>query len=319
MRRPGSVYFWRACTARLEIAAPLLVLCAVLAASALCDSEVARCRETFARKLGKPREWYNLSALRTAAHYHVFEDLALFTGLDSEALSERIRRKSVYGVDQEHAFWNPRSTGELAWFYASSVTYLFNVAVHRPVRPVKSFVPGNGPVLDFAGGAGSNTIALAKRDVEVHYISINSLEEAFVRFRLNRRMLSDLVTFLDPRSARSGGRLDAVAALPGDGSYGAILAIDVLEHMPHYKRAVRRMVLSLRPGGVFLENTPFAEESANPDEDFRIHLSLGNVTMAAAMGPSMKVIKGISFDAYGRAWRKAGGDAILQKQIWPSL
>ena len=72
-----------------------------------------------------------------------------------------------------------------------------------------------------------------------------------------------------------------------DNYYGAILAMDVLEHIPHYERVVKRMVESVRVGGRILEKSPFGKGSGG-DEDTAVHVGNGGITMKTAMGPNMK-------------------------------
>jgi len=79
-------------------------------------------------------------------------------------------------------------------------------------------------------------------------------------------------------------------------SIGSILAADVSEHVPHFERNVAAMVKSLKPGCVVFEQSPFAKDDKEPDEDQQVHLSSGGITMEQAMGPSM--VK------EGNFWRK---------------
>ena len=39
-------------------------------------------------------------------------------------------RKGRFHFEGEHAFWNPQSRSELAWYYATSVDYLFANSLH---------------------------------------------------------------------------------------------------------------------------------------------------------------------------------------------
>lgn len=41
-----------------------------------------------------------------------------------------MQRKGRFHFAGEHIFWNPSSTIELAWYYATSIDYLFANALH---------------------------------------------------------------------------------------------------------------------------------------------------------------------------------------------
>jgi SAM-dependent methyltransferase len=57
-------------------------------------------------------------------------------------------------------------------------------------------------------------------------------------------------------------REDATALSFGDGSLGAVISLDVLEHVPEYHAALDEFARVLRPGGVLALTVPFYEERA---------------------------------------------------------
>jgi len=164
----------------------------------------------------------------------------------------------------------------------------------------KRFVEDDGPVLSYSGGVGGSCITFAKQGIRCTYMGIGLIEYAFAEYRVRRLGLEEFVSFLRPYSEKTNWKIDPVLALPRDESFGIIEALDVLEHIPSYEHTVRAMVESLRPGGVIVENTPFAEITG-ADTDLRIHVSNGGIDMTTAMGPSM------SFEEHERGvkiWRK---------------
>ncbi len=232
------------------------------------------------------------------------EELQDFTGLTDEEFAKRIERRGHFHFEGEHRFWNPGSETELAWYYATSVDYLFGNVVHSVATDVlDSFLERekHEPVLEYSGGTGNNAVFLAKkRGLRVQYFGIGMAEKTFVRYRVERNGLQDLVEFKDPYAQRTGYTFDPInGPLPRDGSLGSVLAMDVLEHIPDYHRVVEAMVDSIRVGGRIIENSPFAKEEKSSDqEDLRVHVSTGGVSMQEAMGPRMKKI-----DAAG-VWEK---------------
>jgi hypothetical protein len=267
--------------------------------------------------------------------FDVCRDLADFTGLSDAELRVRLQRKGRFHFEGEHAFWNPLTATDLAWYYATSVDYLFANAVHPAATTTTDasieYIVQHGlePVLDYSGGVGNNLLYLAEtHGLHVHYFGIGMAEHAFAEFRIRKRshshhaqqqqengppsssLLEDRVTFLKPYSAATNWTFDPVnAPLPRDGSLGAILAMDVLEHIPQYHFVVAAMVDSLRVHGVIVERTPFQTTKTIQPLDVdttnstttnaavkakaatAVHLSNGGISMQEAMGPRMKYDK----------------------------
>lgn len=230
--------------------------------------------------------------------FNVCQDLQDFTGLNNSEFNERMERKGRYHFEGEHLFWNPTSKTELAWYYTTSVNYLFANAIH-PAASIQLHHVENKqyePVLDYSGGVGNNILYLAKKGIKVQYFGIGMAEYAFAQYRVAKH-----VEFKLPYSAGTGFKFNPIdAPLPRDGSLGSILAMDVLEHIPEYHNVVKAMVESLRMGGIIVENTPFGNDLKDDEEDLRVHLA-ASMPMEEAMGLRMKQIsRGI--------WKKIAED-----------
>ena len=104
------------------------------------------------------------------------EDLGRFTGLTPSELRERIRRAGTHHFEGEHLFRNPKSATELAWFYATSTTYIFANVLHPYPEPLARLGVEDGPVFEFSGGVGNSVIHLASRGVRSAYYGIGELE-----------------------------------------------------------------------------------------------------------------------------------------------
>ena len=91
-------------------------------------------------------------------------------------------------------------------------------------------------------------------------------------------------------------RFHAYKSIPEAG-YGAIVAIDVLEHIPDYHVTAKHLVGLLRRGGLFFESSPFDNAS---DDPLAIH-QRASVSMADAL-------QGLEFvgavDERVKMWRK---------------
>jgi len=219
----------------------------------------------------------------------VVEDLAAYTGLQREVVeSELLTRSGISFRAEWHS--TPTHLREDNWFYLSSKTYLFANAIHFPdtsfqdrfIRP--HLAPG-APVLDFGAGTGNLALMLAADGTEVWVSELNALQRDFIRFRLARHGVQDMVTVIDPW-----------ADVPSE-RFGTVVAVDVLEHLPDCRSVLeRRLLPSLTPDGVLVENSPFVVNSANPMHyaDFGLERFLNDAGFGI-----------VANDADGtRAWRR---------------
>ena len=189
----------------------------------------------------------------------IVDDMAAFTGLDRAVIVREITtRRHLSHLLEWHA--TPREFRQDHWFYLSSKGYLFSNAGHFTdggiVRASLPYV-GKGPVLEFGGGTGQVSVMLAAAGIPSMFVELNALQVSFVRFRVHRHGLPVRV-------------LDAWEPLPV-GEFSAVMAFDVLEHLPDAARTLEeRLLPSLRPTGVLIENSPFGAGIGNPmhHEDF---------------------------------------------------
>ena len=176
----------------------------------------------------------------------------------------------------------------------------------------------DGPVLDFSGGVGNTVIMLASAGIPCVYFGIGMMEFAFAKYRIRRLGLEQLVTFLDVHTASNNWAFNPREVLKNNMTFGTILAIDVLEHIPDWEETVKVLVQSLRPGGHIIEHSPFSHDLPPPErdirrlpsshslasspsdgsppspklpQDLRVHVGPGGKTMRTAMGPSMTLLK----------------------------
>ena len=218
-------------------------------------------------------------------------DLAAYTQLPREVVERELRTRSGASFRAEWHATAPHLRRD-HWFYLSSKAYLFANAVHFPdtsfvdefVRP--HLAPG-ARVLDFGAGTGNLSLALAASGVEVWVSELNTLQRDFIRFRVVRLGLGDRVTVSDPWSR-----------LPEAG-FGAVVAVDVLEHLPDCRSMLERQILPALAGeGVLVENSPFVVNAANPmhHEDFGLETFMRDAGFAV-----------VANGADGtRVWRRRG-------------
>jgi len=225
-----------------------------------------------------------LAQLRSDPGYHgIIDDLVAYTGFSAEEMTPYLLRHPDKHFQSEFEWFSPKNERELTWFYRAGSAYLFGNAVH-PYAPALNII-ANGTVLDFGAGAGCNTIGLAKRGIQVHFLEINTLQADFIRFRVERHNLKNVLGI----APYHDGKFDPLSCITK--RYDAIVAMDVLEHIPDYHRFVAHFIERLNPGGLIVENSPFDPEAG----DIAIHLR-PSISLKEAMTGMERMERGI--------WRK---------------
>lgn len=179
----------------------------------------------------------------------VIGDLQAYTGFSREMLRPYLLRSPQHHFESEFKWYRPQNELELTWFYRCNAAYLFANAVHPYERQLDVITQGR--VLDYGAGIGCNTMGLAKRGLEVDFLEINRLQADFIHFRARQHQLPNIKEVLP----YEGGTFDPVHCIKGP--YDAIIAMDVLEHIPQYQVVVKHFVQCLKPGGLIIENSPF--------------------------------------------------------------
>ena len=222
-----------------------------------------------------------IKTIQNNTHYNdVINDLVAYTGFPIEKLEPYILRHPEKHFESEFKWFQPNDRLELAWFYRCSSAYLFGNCAHA--YQSKLDVIKQGSVLDYGAGAGCNTIGLAKRGINVDFSEISRLQADFINFRAIRHGLNNVKEILPYHH----GRFDPVSCI--EKSYDAIVAMDVLEHIPDYHVVVRHFINRLNPSGLIIENSPFDLTA----DDIAIHVR-PSVPIEQAMDGMEKIDKGI--------------------------
>lgn len=187
--------------------------------------------------------------------FDVVDDLVQFTSLPSESVQDLIARR----IESYRSEWLelPTPLRDDRWFYLSSRMYLFANAVHFHEEPeaideMVNLLPPGGRVLDFGGGTGNLSLALAAHGFRVDYRELSALQKEFARFRIHLHKLQDRVTVLDDW-----------CDLPLN-AYDAVCAFDVFEHLPDLTQVVERLASSLSEGGILIDTPSFGTGVWNP-------------------------------------------------------
>lgn len=179
-------------------------------------------------------EAQNLENYRT-----LVDALQAFSGEPRETIAELLQ-ESTRRLAEDWSRSRPTHPAEAAsWYSRNAHYYLYDIAQHHLLYKHITYTLGllrlaRGRVLDFGGGNGDFSCALARAGFETTYLDVPGESAEFVRWRVQREGLK-LAIVHDP------------AALAGP--FEVIFALDVLEHLADTKAVLARWRELLRPGG----------------------------------------------------------------------
>lgn len=144
--------------------------------------------------------------------------------------------------------WNraqPQGPAEVAaWYSRNARHYLYDIAQHHLHYNHITYTLGllalarrctsGGRVLDFGGGNGDFSCALARAGFDTTYLDVPGEAADYVRWRAEREGLTLAIAY---EAARLAGRFDL------------IFCLDVLEHLVQVKPTLDHWAALLRPGG----------------------------------------------------------------------
>lgn len=161
---------------------------------------------------------------------------------------------------------SPKSNDEITQFYRINPFYIFSLAYWHMSRAQNQFRReimrlSRSDVLDFGGGIGDLTLALAKAGQVVVYADIGGKTFDFARWLLARHgwpeiPMLDVIKDWESIWARK---------------YSTIICIDVIEHIPTPKEVLERMAASLTENGRLIIT---GLQCSEPHEEHPMHLPI---------------------------------------------
>ncbi len=155
---------------------------------------------------------------------------------------------------------NPLTESDIVRFYQETTSYVYDLAADHCRRDRRTVwesvlqrVERRGvpqEVLIYGDGIGTDSIALARRGHHVTYFDLPGVTSGFARFRFQRERLAARIRVLE-----NAEEIRCQA-------FGAVVCIEVLEHLTNPLEVLKRIHGALRPGGIALITESF--ESIGP-------------------------------------------------------
>ncbi len=187
----------------------------------------------------------------------VIRELARYLEVDVEEVEKRFSADPMKALAEK---WNkdaPASSEEVDEFYRSSEDYLYDLTLWNMTPQFKFHIDPlmnyqRKKILDFGGGIGSLSIALAMRHNNLVYCDINPILRAFASQRFEDRLL-------DIKIEES---LDDVK----NAGFDIIAAVDVLEHIHSdaLEGVLQKFYDLLKPGGFLYHRSCFGCDPNHP-------------------------------------------------------
>ncbi len=194
------------------------------------------------------------------------EEICGFTGEEPAAAEDLCRRANKL-IAEEWERLAPRTEEQIEEFYRSCRLYIHQLMKECDWRGARSdlaeavarVLPPGCRVLDYGGGCGALSLALAGQGFRVAHLDLPGPLLEFARYRFARRGLEAQV-------------LAADQTYPLREHYAAIICTHVLEHLPDPEDKLRHMARHLEPGGKLLLAVPF-EPNPTAGEHPGMHLN----------------------------------------------
>lgn len=181
----------------------------------------------------------------------LYKDILAYTRIPEDVVAKLLNRE-IQSFTQEY---NERIVKEDHWFYMSSIGYfwgnLSHIDIDLYIDLISKYITDGGAVLEFGGGVGNISYALAKKGYRAEYMELSTIQKDFLRFRA-------VVHDLDIRIIDVWQNLDR-------NHYDAILALDVFEHVANADEILKEeLVPALKIGGILIDCSVFTVSFKDP-------------------------------------------------------
>jgi glycosyltransferase involved in cell wall biosynthesis len=185
-------------------------------------------------------------------------DYAEYSGISPEAVMAQLERADELVLAEWERF-DPRTPDELARYYSEAVAYFLD-HIKWNISPEKSWIREHlvdmckkydvHSVLDYGCGVGEDGFRLVQEGIRVTFCDLPGNILDFVRFRARRHGLD--VRIIAPDELRDRDE------------FGAVLTLDVLEHVPMPMELVRKLKLHLEDPKILFVTPRFERDKKHP-------------------------------------------------------
>ncbi len=191
-------------------------------------------------------------------------DLATFYEMDTALCQARLDQYRMSELADEWRRVSPKTSREIRRFYEDTELYIWELCKwhadetyssyrKRVAQAIQLFPPSSHPrVLDFGSGISTASLEFAKAGYQITLADVPGKTLAFAQHRFRRRGLSCSVIEVTEDIPRFPDGFDVV------------ISFDVFEHVPDAERVMKRLVGSLRVGGVALIVASFVDHGDHP-------------------------------------------------------
>lgn len=207
--------------------------------------------------------WLVRSAVRQArANYlATVQDLREFTGLSQEETEQRLMSSRAALVES----WQREKPSEddpaalARWYADNSMPYLFDIArFHLTFKHITFTLDvirlSGSHCLDYGGGSGALSLALAKAGKQVVYFDVPGESRRYAEWKAQRAKVS--ICFTSERE-----RIHEAAA---EQAFDTVISLDVLEHLPNLASELEFLDSVLTPNGTMLLTVPVGATQSHP-------------------------------------------------------
>jgi len=173
----------------------------------------------------------------------IYHHLTEFTGLTLPEIWTMVESGPEY-ARQSWTNANPQTLTEVVKWYRTTDAYLYDLSYWH-MLPGKRLNDerladelnhmGVTRVLDFGCGIGGNAIPIARRDIGVWAVDLESKTLDFCRYRIKHLHLDDLITVVGWNN-KARGTLKHIISKRG--RFQAVVCLDVLEHLSCWEEAI---------------------------------------------------------------------------------
>lgn len=196
----------------------------------------------------------------------LLQEMIEYTGLEKKEI-DNLMKYSMDKIANEWKEINPKTESEITDFYRNVQWYIYDLAEYNcnpacMVRREEIASKASGRILDYGAGIGTHLIDVHERGKKgLNYVDLRGKTWDFAEWRFKQRDMK--VKMMEPDEL--------------EGKYDTILLLDILEHIPKWKRVLKMLVKQHlnEKGTLFITDTFLDKENDIREKAYPQHSKLG--------------------------------------------